>query len=935
MVIKKDPTTGKYYIAPSPPSFYQSKPSNSGSSSGSSSSSGGSSGNAFIDLINDAKQQGDAKLAVIAPNYTPPQSPRGSSSSSSGGGSNSSGSSGMSQAQTTSQIQAIANQASYENQINAIDTGNRVSAALGVGTSNMATGLINQARNNAASNLQSVASVDPRVIAESGFKGRTTPETTMLAQQKVLRDQIKDAAERDINQYAKQVGEENKQAYQESLAFEERKLEEKFNDIQNRINNGGNYKKLSAEWESYKSRADKRLEDKATQLDKQATSKLQSYAKDWENTTGRNMANNAGLVLRSTDRLIRLSPKQLGKKFGGAFVKGAAVGGAATIAVQSSKTIGKFASKVSGAAVTGILAGVSLGAGYATAAYDVKKGRLSRDEFAVEGGARAVEGGVSFLGGFGGAVAGSLAVTGATNLIKTGNVRGIKPIERELATRAYERNGLAMRQVKGQVTEGTIRKSTFSQQGKNELIKEIKAGSVVRKTTYTPNTRGLSQAEIQALAKYRLKVEVYSVYNQQGQAIKTIEVARVTGKAPITKIIRGADETLSYGRGTITQKGTNIDRISFQQKGLGIRDRLTLTGQTDRLNQVSLEKVKGVGSVSKGDIFRLEAGVGKSTSIARFDTKSGILDLTPKTTTGEQLILSGKTKTSLLGITRGNMRVSQATTTYRDILGLGTSRSVSGTNPSSLMGLSKNPSSSSGVFSSGSTTSSGGTQLKSLNLLGAGSKSAPITALSSSTQQAAANIFSTTPTTQSTSIFVTPSLSNRSKTRELGLLQPNTQRVRTITRTKTSERVFSNRFFSGSAIGSSLGSGIVSAPAQRQSPLIRIAPPQQTSRPQQSLITPTTPTSNSLFKPAPLAAGGGFGFVPPFLGRVSVGGGGLNRATRGGIFGKTRYSPSLGSVLTGYSRKGNAKALSKQTFSGIGLRPLLTNTSKKKSKKKR
>jgi len=40
MVILKNPKTGKYYIAPSPPSFYQSKP-----------PSNTSSGNKFVEII--------------------------------------------------------------------------------------------------------------------------------------------------------------------------------------------------------------------------------------------------------------------------------------------------------------------------------------------------------------------------------------------------------------------------------------------------------------------------------------------------------------------------------------------------------------------------------------------------------------------------------------------------------------------------------------------------------------------------------------------------------------------------------------------------------------------------------------------------------------------------------------------------------------------
>lgn len=68
--------------------------------------------------------------------------------------------------------------------------------------------------------------------------------------------------------------------------------------------------------------------------------------------------------------------------------------------------------------------------------------------------------------------------------------------------------------------------------------------------------------------------------------------------------------------------------------------------------------------------------------------------------------------------------------------------------------------------------------------------------------------------------------------------------------------------------------------------------------------------------------GAGFGFG---LGTIQVGGGQRGTATKGGLFGQTKYNPSLGSVLLRQGKvkvsKAQAQRLGKQTFSGLEMRP--------------
>jgi hypothetical protein len=82
-------------------------------------------------------------------------------------------------------------------------------------------------------------------------------------------------------------------------------------------------------------------------------------------------------------------------------------------------------------------------------------------------------------------------------------------------------------------------------------------------------------------------------------------------------------------------------------------------------------------------------------------------------------------------------------------------------------------------------------------------------------------------------------------------------------------------------------------------------------------------------------------FGLPNLGKVEVGGGQRRQPDRGGLFGKAKYNPSLGSVLTGKKRKvtqKEAESLAEGKYIGLELRPMIEIEDKKtkrtKSKKK-
>jgi len=113
---------------------------------------------------------------------------------------------------------------------------------------------------------------------------------------------------------------------------------------------------------------------------------------------------------------------------------------------------------------------------------------------------------------------------------------------------------------------------------------------------------------------------------------------------------------------------------------------------------------------------------------------------------------------------------------------------------------------------------------------------------------------------------------------------------------------------------------------------------QETSLFQPSLIKPTLNIPTTITPLKPVTDIPFFGLPPlPFLGKVETGGGQRAYEQGTGIFGKTKYNPSLGSVLLRGKKKKVTKeeyeSLSKQKYSGLNLRPEIEIVEKKKRKK--
>lgn len=106
----------------------------------------------------------------------------------------------------------------------------------------------------------------------------------------------------------------------------------------------------------------------------------------------------------------------------------------------------------------------------------------------------------------------------------------------------------------------------------------------------------------------------------------------------------------------------------------------------------------------------------------------------------------------------------------------------------------------------------------------------------------------------------------------------------------------------------------------------------------QQPILPIKPSPELKMKPIQPPPEGGLG-LGGFLGELEVGGGqkGVNKGTS--LFGGTKYSASLGSILLRRPKlrvtKSQAKKLAKETYSGLELRPELEIVGEKKPKKRK
>jgi len=226
------------------------------------------------------------------------------------------------------------------------------------------------------------------------------------------------------------------------------------------------------------------------------------------------------------------------------------------------------------------------------------------------------------LAGVTGALVGGGAVMGGYNFLKTGRVTGINVKEQKLIEDVLNRRtGEVFKTniVKGKVTDATLKEVAKFDTGTPEQISSINKGSVFRKIETTINTEGLTSSEIAAVNKLNFKSTTLQFLSQSGKSIKGIEFSNLKSGG----ILGMNTKQTSLIEGLIGKGGKVIGtRTSFIEQPRFI-DNLIKVGSQNRLTEFNVEKFTATGKVDTKGLFRLESSKGFSIRTGQINFKNG------------------------------------------------------------------------------------------------------------------------------------------------------------------------------------------------------------------------------------------------------------------------------------------------------------------------
>jgi len=504
MAIKYNKETGKYYIAPSPPSFYESKKPGSSSGGGFSSSSGGSSSTPttvpydFVGPLQPGVTREPAPVVYQGPvqQGTDPDVFRDTGRIvpiGSGGGSSSGG--GI----TTAQViqDAISRDTANKNVYNYEQNRNFLPSP----TCNVFTPIVDKWYKDQQSKTGSFNMPGYNIIKEEEARGGISKNTA-----------LKGLGVYYTQEYQSKYSQANQQFTQNLFESEGKKRDTALRYYQGRVNKGEDFKIVTGEYDTYIKTSDAKL-----------LTAQKDFGADWETTIGAKYKGSVNKILYD-QALIYDTDKAIGK------VKSLFVSGAKTGAVTTGgfQVLQKYAPRVAGFGSKFVAVPIMIGyAGYAyassgysgyknyktakslgfTTSQSVQRGLLS--------GANTLSGPAFFSAG---AVTGGLAVTGTTmaykNLRMTGRVTGYSSGEQARIDRLLSRkNAFKVDLKKGQVTD--VKSSTGGT-----------AGASTRSYNVRLNTQGLRGANLKVANKFNLRGTINQHITNQGGRIKGFEGAK-------------------------------------------------------------------------------------------------------------------------------------------------------------------------------------------------------------------------------------------------------------------------------------------------------------------------------------------------------------------------------------------------------------------------
>ena len=785
-------------------------------------------------------------------------------------------------------------------------------------------------------------SISERDVAQAGYKDLLSEGEVRTTLEKVYEHDYAKIVKKDIESDFKprELEKLNKMA-EENFKNAEESYASYMGTLNKRVESGDiTHKEAKKLAENKLKDMNSDLKNSTKRLEETYVNDLNKYLEEWQGNKGHNFTKNYEKLIRDAVRLKRISPHTLGRRAveyaKGGFIFGAGIGGGmelfnvakgGTAVGTVAKTGWSFGQKL-GVGAMAFSSAVSLGSGLVTTQMDIKKGKLTKEEYWRESGVRAVEGATSFLGGVGGAMAGGLVVHGVVNLAKYGDVRGIS--SRQMKDLSNELKSRGPNAFKNKIVSSDIKDKYIIKDVTNKLnLQNVDKKTIsIKKIRQVIDTTGFSKQNIITANRLNYQKEIIQVSVANGKQAYFVELSRggTVGKILSSQV---SGPSMDVGTGVSGGKGITGARVKY---GLDVKapyKQLSIAGQKEGVGwKTKVELFGGTGKIKYANDLRatVSKGVTKGIYSETYSKSGQLLDV-------QQGGLFGGGKMGEVS----KLYSGGAKLTGKELQLFGKYTGIASEGTSGELTLKKVWTPSTKTISSSSLTQGGGKGQGSL--LGMQQVDTLVT-----TQivppSPSPSLFSSVKTT-TTPIVTTVKLPTKT-IQETSLLSPSlglSSRVSLTTKTVPREELKSAV---KPVVASKTHQGLFSTPQQIPS---RIQPPAQKQIPKQgispiSLVVPPVPVPSIPGQTTIIPPIGALPFLP-FMGRVRVGGGKRGIGSVGKLVGKRTYSASLGSVLLGRKAKKvtrkEAKELSKRKYSGLEMRPMIeiVDEKGKKTKKKR
>jgi len=462
-------------------------------------------------------------------------------------------------------------------------------------------------KENVEKDIKSIEAPGYKEIVSGVESGDITKEEGFIAASGWAGQRTEQIAQRDIDIKAYNIQAKKQAEYDKEAEKLTAKIESKRENIQAQIDEGGDYNKLSKEFNKYVSNEEKVLDSMAGRLGSETQREVESFASNWATGSGKKTLNKIELAtmgiqteIKKVDYYKRLVPE---------FGKGALVGAGTTVGLAA---ISQAAPALGAAIATGstLIAPVTVTAFGTKAGYDIFKGAQISSR-ALEIGATPTE---AFA--FGGVETGTRLLPTAAFI--TGASAGSYAVsqygklsfkDKALVDKALSKNPDWTSRVKKLTTESQIKALKVSASEKAQLLKDFKVSKSVSITESVPSKAGLTSAEIKALNKANLKrityqttsvdkvggVEGLSVSNLYGgrgiYQFGELQVGQLTGKVVDGKFV---------GTQVVTKAQPNT---IWERIGIGKQPEPVVKG-------MDFQRITGKGSVkySPDNVLRGEVG---------------------------------------------------------------------------------------------------------------------------------------------------------------------------------------------------------------------------------------------------------------------------------------------------------------------------------------